>query len=302
MSPYLPPLRQPVRRFGPHTVDLSRGVLVMAIVNRTPDSFFDQGSTFALARAVGAVRAAEEAGAAWVDVGGVPFAPGAVLPWRQEAERVVPVIEETRSRGSDIILSVDTFDARVAEAALDAGADVVNDTTGLSDPELAPLVAERGAHLVLTHSLAAPRTVYPRPRYDDVVREVRDFLAERAELARAAGVEDSRLIVDPGHDLNKNTADSLLVTRGLRRIAELGHPVLAAVSNKDFIGESLGLPKAERGEGSLAAAAFCLHEGARILRMHHPLQAVRAASMFEAIMGWREPVRAVHNMGQVNLP
>lgn len=302
MPLFLPQLTDPVRTIGARTLDFSRQVAVMAVVNRTPDSFFDQGATFALHSAVDAALAAERDGADWVDIGGVPFAPGPPLPWREEAERVVPVIRGLREAGSTVIVSVDTFDARVAAAALEAGADVINDTTGLSDPELAGVVARAEAHLVLTHSLAAPRTVYPRPHYDDVTGEVVAFLSERIERALAAGIPASRLVVDPGHDLNKNTEHSLTISREFARIAALGLPALAAVSNKDFIGESLGLPKAERLPGSLAAASYCLHEGARIIRMHDVVASVGIARMFEAMAGWRAPVYLRHNQGDINVP
>jgi dihydropteroate synthase len=260
---------------GAREIDFSTHVAVMAVVNRTPDSFFDQGRT---------------------------FAPGPPLPWREEAERVVPVVEAIRASGSDIIVSVDTFDARVAAAALDAGADVINDTTCLADPDLAPAVADAGAHLVITHSLAAPRTVYPHPHYDDVVGEVVSRLEHGIQAALDGGIPEERLIVDPGHDLNKNTVDSLRITRDFGRFASLGFPTLAAVSNKDFVGESLDLPKEERLPGSLAAAMYCLHEGARVIRMHNVAQSVQAARMFEAIAGWRAPAYLRHNMGAVNLP
>lgn len=302
MPSFSPPLRHPVRTIGARTIDFSRRVVVMAVVNRTPDSFFDQGRTFTLDRAVDAALTAAAAGAEWVDVGGVPFAPGPELPWRAEAERVIPVVEGIRAAGSDVIVSVDTFDSRVAAAALAAGADVINDTTGLSDPDLAPLVARAGAHLVLTHSLATPRTVYPSPHYDDVTGEVVDFLRSRIELAHAAGVPDERLIVDPGHDLNKNTLHSLQITREFSRIAALGLPALAAVSNKDFIGETLHAEKPDRLAGSLAAASYCLHEGARILRMHDAAASVDVARMFEAVNGWTAPATLRHNMGEVNVP
>lgn len=291
-----PPLAHPVRAIGARTLDFSRQVAVMAVVNRTPDSFFDQGATYALRAAVDAVLAADAGGADWVDIGGVPFAPGPALAWQEEAERVVPVIRGVREAGSTVIISVDTFDARVARAALEAGADVINDTTGLSDPELAPLVASAGAHLVLTHSLAAPRTVYPRPQYSDVTGEVVAFLESRVTQALAAGVSEARLIVDPGHDLNKNTTHSLSITREFARIAALGFPSLAAVSNKDFIGEMLDRPQGERLAGSLAAATFCIAGGARIIRMHDVPEAVQVARMTEGILGLRPPARLRHNL------
>ncbi|MDO5634215.1 MAG: dihydropteroate synthase [Micrococcus sp.] len=299
-------LRHPVHRFSHHEIDFRRRVLVMAVVNRTPDSFYDAGSTFALDAAVHACRNAVAAGAEWVDIGGVPFAPGAELAPNEEAERVAPVVAAVRADPGALgrsIVSVDTFQPVVARAALTAGADVVNDTTGLFYPELAAVSAEAGAHLVITHSLAhhhGPRTVVPRPTYADVVDEVKAFLEATVDRAIEAGVAEDKILVDPGHDLNKNTRDSLLLTRRLDEIAALGFPVLAAVSNKDFVGETLGQPKSRRLAGSLAAATLCASLGARVLRMHQAEPAVSAARLFEAVMGWREPVSTVHNMGALN--
>lgn len=296
---YLPPLRIPVRTIGARRFDFSQRVAVMAVVNRTPDSFFDQGRTFALDAAVAACFDAVAAGADWVDIGGVPFAPGAAIPAAEEADRVVPVIAQLRA-GSDVVISVDTFHAAVARDAIAAGATVINDTTGLSDPELARVVADSEATLVLTHSLAAPRTFYPRPTYDDVAGEIAAFLLERVERANAAGVPEERIIVDPGHDLNKNTLQSLELTRRLREIADLGYPTLAAVSNKDFIGETLDAPRAERRDGSIAAAVVAIVNGARIIRMHDVPGSVAAARMTEAILGLRAPAYLKHNMGEAN--
>ncbi|MFJ8894462.1 dihydropteroate synthase [Leifsonia sp. NPDC102414] len=296
---YLPPLRIPVRTIGARTFDFSRRVAVMAVVNRTPDSFFDQGRTFALGKAVQASFRAVELGADWVDIGGAPFAPGDPIPVEAEADRVVPVVAELRA-GSDVVISVDTFHAEVARRAIAAGATVVNDTTGLSDPDLVSVVADSDATLVITHSLAAPRTFYPRPHYDDIAAEIAAFLLGRVELALAAGIPEERIIVDPGHDLNKNTLQSLELTRRLREIADLGFPTLAAVSNKDFIGETLDAPRAERFEGSLAAAVVSIVNGARIIRMHDVAASVAATRMTEAILGLREPAYLKHNMGDVN--
>ncbi len=296
---YLPPLRIPVRTIGARTFDFSRRVAVMAVVNRTPDSFFDRGRTFALDAAVSACFDAVEAGADWVDIGGAPFAPGAPIPAAEEADRVVPVIAQLRA-GSDVVISVDTFHAEVAREAIAAGATVINDTTGLSDPDLARVVADSAATLVLTHSLATPRTFYPRPVYDDIAGEVAAFLLDRVGRANAAGVPEDRIILDPGHDLNKNTLQSLELTRRLSEIADLGYPTLAAVSNKDFIGETLDAPRAERRDGSIAAAVVAIVNGARIIRMHDVAGSVSAARMTEAILGLREPAYLKHNMGDVN--
>ncbi|WP_062947340.1 dihydropteroate synthase [Brachybacterium sp. sponge] len=278
--------------------DTSRRVLVMGIVNRTQDSFFDEGRTWELEQAVGAgLRAAEE-GADIVDVGGVKFAPGDPLDPAEEAARVVPVIEQLRRElPGEVLLSVDTFHASVARAALEVGADLINDTTGLSDPRMAEEVARAGASLVLTHSVAEPRRPFPRPRYEDVVEEVRDFLAARLEQALEAGIARERIVLDPGPDLNKNTQQTLEVLRDWGEYAALGLPLLAALSRKDFVGESLGLPKEERLAGSLAAAAWTIRLGARILRVHDVRETVRMVRMLEVLAGWREPAGPlVHNV------
>lgn len=298
---HTPPLLHPVHRFGTRTLDFSRQVALMAIVNRTPDSFYDAGATFALDAAVAASLQAAADGADWVDIGGVPFAPGPPLSAREEGDRVVPVIEAVAA-ASDVIISVDTFLPEVAARSIAAGAHVINDTTGLHNPDIAAVVAESGAHLVITHSLARPRTVYPRPSYGDVVAEVAAFLREKVELAISLGVAPEQIIIDPGHDLNKNTLHTLEITRRFNEIAALGFPALAAVSNKDFIGETLNQDKAARLEGSLATAVICLLGGARILRMHNVRAANSAIRMTEATLGWRAPAYLRHNMGNINLP
>lgn len=266
----------------------------MAIVNRTPDSFHDRGSTFALERAIEAVHAAADAGADWIDVGGVPFAPGPEVSAAEEIDRVLPVVEAARER---TVVSVDTFRPEVAREVIKAGAGVVNDTSGLRDPAMADAVAGTDAQLVITHSLAPPRTVWPRPHYDDVTAEVAAFLRDRAATALAHGVRPEQIIIDPGHDLNKNTRHTLEVTRRLDEIAAVGpYPLLAAVSNKDFIGETLDAAQHERLAGTLAAVVFCVLRGARIVRVHDVPATVDAVRMTEAMLGWREPAFTRHNM------
>jgi dihydropteroate synthase len=284
-----------LRRIGSRDFDFSRQVAVMAIVNRTPDSFHDQGATFALDRAVEAALAAVADGADWVDVGGVPFGRGPVVSVEEELDRVVPVVEAIAA-ASDVVISVDTVTARVAEAAIAAGAGVVNDTSGLYDPDMASVVAASDATLVLTHSLTPPRDGPRRPEYADVVAEVVDFLRERVARAVAAGVSVERLVVDPGHDLNKNTRHTLELSRRLDEVVALGLPTLVALSNKDFVGESLGREQHDRLAGSLAAAVFCVTKGARIVRAHDVRATVDAMRMTEAILGWRDPVYEKHNV------
>lgn len=294
---FTPELRHPVRTLGKRRIDFSRRIAVMAIVNRTPDSFYDQGATFALDRAVEAALLAAEQGADWVDIGGAKFAPGPEITTAEELDRVLPVVQAVAA-ASDVVISVDTFRAEVAAACLAAGAHVVNDTTALSDPEMAAAVADSptGGSLVLTHSLAEPRKPYPSPRYDDVVSSVRAFLEQRIARAIAAGIGEERLFIDPGHDLNKNTLHSLELTRRMDEITAIGLPTLAAVSNKDFIGESLGAPKSERRDGSIVAATVCAMLGARVVRMHDVPASVSAMRMLETVLGFREPLQAVHNV------
>ncbi|WP_156134978.1 dihydropteroate synthase [Arthrobacter sp. L77] len=298
---YRPGFRHPVYTFGTRTLDFDRQVALMAVINRTPDSFYDGGATFALQAAVDASLRAVEDGADWVDIGGAPFSPGDAIPASEEIDRIVPVISAVRA-ASDVIISADTFLPEVARQALAAGATVVNDTTGLRDPDMAAVVAEAGAHLVITHSLAAPRTVYPRPTYGDVVGEVADFLLRKVDDAVRLGIPEDRILLDPGHDLNKNTLHSLEITRRFPEIAGLGFPTLAAVSNKDFIGETLDRPKSERVEGSLAAAVICILGGARVVRMHNVAASRAAIDLTEAVLGWRQPAYLRHNMGEVNEP
>ncbi len=292
----MPTIAAPRRPIGRQVFDFDRQIVVMAIVNRTPDSFFDGGRTYGLESAVAAALAAAEAGAGWVDIGGVPFSPDTPdVAVADEIQRVVPVVEAVTAV-SDVVVSVDTWRSDVAAACLAAGASVVNDTSGLRDPELAAVVAASEATLVITHSRAEPHVHLRAPRYDDVVTEVRAFLAERIENAVGLGVPESRIVIDPGHDLNKNTLHSLDLTRRFAEIAALGLPTLAAVSNKDFVGEATGLAKPDRLAPSIAAATVCALAGARILRMHDVTASVAAATMIECILGFREPAYLAHNL------
>ncbi|MBP1324849.1 dihydropteroate synthase [Leucobacter exalbidus] len=282
------------RVIGRRSFDFDRQVAVMAVINRTPDSFYDQGATFALDRAVAAALTADAEGADWIDVGGVPFGRGPWVSPQEEIDRVVPFVTEVSAK-SDVVISVDTNRAEVAQAAIAAGAAVINDTSGLGDPEMAGVIAASSASVVLTHSVGPWREEKPAAHFTDVVHEVQEYLAERVERACAAGIPRDRLILDPGHDLDKNTLHTLELTRRYAELQQLGLPLLAAVSNKDFIGESIDRPKQERLHGSLAAMVVCIMNGARIVRMHNVAESVDAVRMTEAILGWRDPVRLEHN-------
>lgn len=293
----LPALTMPQRRIGRRSFDFDHQVVVMAVVNRTPDSFYDQGRTFALDRAVDTALRAAELGADWIDIGGVPFSPDTpAVGAGEELDRVLPVVEGVTER-SDVVISVDTTSALVARRCVEAGAGVVNDTSGLHDPAMVEVVADTGATVVITHSLAAPHAHWPRPRYVDIAGEVAEHLAVRVERALAAGIAPEQIVVDPGHDLNKTTRQTLELTRRLGELSTvLPYPLLAAVSRKDFIGETLGRQKDDRLAGGIAAATWCMMAGARIIRMHDVAEARDATTMFAATMGWQDPGYERHNL------
>jgi dihydropteroate synthase len=293
---FYPDFISPQRVIGRRIFDFSRQVAIMAIVNRTPDSFHDRGRTFSLPKAIEAVEGAVADGADWIDIGAVPFSPDVPeVPEHEELERLLPVIEAARER-TDAVISAETYRTEVARQALAAGADVINNTTGLHDPALADVVAAAEAHLIITHSLAAPRANWPRPQYEDIATEVAALLRDRAELAISRGVPASRIIIDPGHDLNKNTFQSIELTRRLTEITEIGYPVLVAVSNKDFIGEAIDRPQDDRAAGTIATLSVCILQGARIVRVHNVRDAVAAVRMVEAVLGWRPPAAPRHNL------
>lgn len=284
-------------RLGSRRFDFSSELAVMAIVNRTPDSFFDGGTTYELGAAVDHAAVQLRGGADIVDVGGVKAGPGDAVGSDEELERIMPFVHAFRARFS-APLSVDTYRSEVAAAALDAGADLVNDSSGLTDPAIADVVAAHpGAGLVVTHH-GGPRRSRPfRPDYDpDVVTAATRRCAELAREAVRRGVPPEQIIVDPGHDLLKTTAQSLEVTRRIGELGALGFPVLVAMSNKDFIGETLGLELDERADASLAAAVFAVLRGARIVRVHDAVGTVRGLRMIEVLLGWRTPERSLRGL------
>jgi dihydropteroate synthase len=246
-------------------LDLSAPVL-MGIVNATPDSFSDrQGPKDPDELAERGLRLVDE-GAAIVDVGGESGRTDTeAVPVEVEIERVVPVVERLAAAGA--LVSVDTWRGPVARAVVEAGAAMINDVSGLSDEIVAEACAGSGAALVITHTQAPPKTK-AFPRYDDVVASVRDFLAERMAAARAAGVGEERIVLDPGIDIAKSPAESVEIIRRLPELARLGRPLLLAVSRKDFVGALTDRPPAARDAGTLAAVGAAVDNGARIVRVH----------------------------------
>lgn len=252
---------------GDTTFDLTDRALVMGILNRTPDSFYDKGATYALDDLVRRAESLVADGADLLDVGGVKAGPGPAVEEPEELDRVIPAIEALRAR-FDIPLSVDTWRASVAKEAYSVGAVVGNDISGFADPEYLSVAAAAGATVVATHIRLGPRIPDPEPVYDDVVGAVRAFLVERATRARAAGLPADRIILDAGLDLGKTAEQSLTLLRASDQLAALGYPLLLSASNKTFLGVVLGLEIGERGDASLAATSLGAALGCRIMRVH----------------------------------
>lgn len=271
--------------------------LVMAIVNRTPDSFFDKGKTFGLEAALDRVDEVIAQGAHIVDIGGVKAAPGEEVTAEEESRRVVELVERARDRHPSVVLSVDTYRASVARLALAAGADLVNDAWEAPEPETFATAAEFGAGVVCTHAgHLPPRTRPHRVAYRDVVTDVVETLTALADRAVSEGVSRDSVLIDPGHDFGKNTRHSLQITARTAELVATGWPVLMALSRKDFVGEVLDLLPDERLEGTLAATAVCAWQGARVFRTHDVPSTVRVLRMVDAIRGLTPPVVNVRGL------
>jgi dihydropteroate synthase len=272
-------------------------LLVMAIVNRTPDSFYDRGATFRDDAAMAAVDRAVAEGADLVDIGGVKAGPGDEVSATEETGRTVGFIAAVRERHPEIVLSVDTWRAEVAREAVAAGADLVNDTWAGTDPRLAEVAAETGAGLVCAHAGGLrPRSRPHRVAYDDVVADIVATVTGLAERAVSLGVRRDGILIDPAHDFGKNTRHSLEVSRRLGELTATGWPVLVALSNKDFIGETLDLPTTERLEGTLAATAVSAWLGARVFRAHQVAATRRVLDMVAAIRGTAQPAISLRGL------
>jgi dihydropteroate synthase len=266
--------------------DLGPRTWLMGVVNVTPDSFSDGGLYLETDKAVARGLELAFEGADIIDVGGESTRPGSrPTPEDEEMERVVPVVRALRKK-TEALLSVDTTKAAVARAALDAGADIVNDTSALrADPAMTALVARSGAGLILMHMQGTPLTMQEAPRYDDLIGEIGAFLAERMRAAVAAGIPAERLIVDPGIGFGKTYEHNLELLRRQEVFQALGRPVLVGVSRKAFLGVILDLPPTRRLEGTIAAAVLAVERGAHILRVHDVGPVARAVRTAEAILG-----------------
>jgi len=270
-------------RLGDRVYDVADRTLVMGILNRTPDSFFDGGETFSLDALLRRAELLVADGADVLDIGGVKAGPGPVVSEAEELDRVVPAIETVRAR-FDAPLSVDTWRSGVLRAACAAGAVLGNDISGFADPEYLQSAATFGASVVATHIRLAPRVPDPEPRYDDLLGEVRAFLAARAGAAEAAGLAREQIALDAGLDLGKTPAQSALLLRESEALASLGYTLLLSASNKRFLGDLLGLAIDARRDASLAAAAYGVMNGCRIVRVHDVAGSVRVCRMIEAVL------------------
>jgi dihydropteroate synthase len=284
-------LRLGERSFGP------RQQLVMAIVNRTPDSFYDRGATWDEAIAMERVHAVVAEGADIVDIGGVPAAPGAEVTITEEIRRTVPFVAAVRAAYPSLVISADTWRHQAAAEMCAAGADLINDTWGGWDQRLPDVAAEHGAGLVCTHAGGlTPRNRPHRTEYGDVVADVLERTLALAERAVTRGVDPARVLIDPAHDFGKNTWHSLEITRRLGEMTATGWPVLLSASRKDFVGETLGAPVEDRLAGTLAVTAVGAWLGARIFRAHDVRATRQALDMVAAIRGDLPPARGVRGL------
>jgi len=269
----------------------------MAIVNRTPDSFYRPGLTWDEGAALERVHQVVAEGADMLDVGGVPAKPGAEVTALEEMRRVVPFIAAVRAAYPDLVISADTWRHKVGRAACEAGADLLNDTWGGWDPELTEVAAEFGAGLVCSHAGGLPPRTRPfRVSYPDVVADVLDRVLGLADRAVRMGVDPAGIIIDPAHDFGKNSWHSLEITRRLGELTATGWPVLMSASRKDFVGETLGTGVDDRLSGTLAVTAVGAWLGARIFRAHDVAQTRQALDMVAAIRGDLVPARMVRGL------
>lgn len=268
---------------------LQTRTLVMGVLNVTPDSFYDGGQHFTSETAIQHARQLISEGADILDIGGESTRPGSepISP-EEELSRVIPVIEAIASE-SDIAISIDTFKASVAHEALRSGAHIVNDISGMRfDPQMPGVAAEAGAGVVLMHIQGTPQTMQQNPHYENVVLEVKEYLAQCAKLARQAGIHEHAIWLDPGIGFGKTVEHNLQLLRRLGELRSLGYPLLVGTSRKSFIGKILGdLPPEERLEGTLATLALAVREGANVVRVHDVRAAVRAVRIADAIV--KEP-------------
>ncbi len=255
----------------------------MGILNRTPDSFYDRGETFALDRLLGRAEQLVRDGADVLDVGGVKAGPGPEVGESEELDRVIPAIEALHTRVA-VPISVDTWRASVLAAACEAGAVVGNDISGFADPDYLAVAAKADASVIATHIRLRPRVPDPEPVYDDLVADVNEFLLARARAAEQAGLAREQIAIDAGLDLGKTPAMSAVLLRESETFAASGYTLLLSASNKRFLGELMDLAVDERRDASLACVAYGVARGCRIVRVHDVAGSVQVCRVVEALL------------------
>ncbi|HPG40901.1 MAG TPA: dihydropteroate synthase [bacterium] len=265
-------------------LDVSRRTVIMGILNVTPDSFSDGGSFFHSEEAVAQALQMQQDGADIIDIGGESTRPGsAPVTLDEELDRVIPIIEKLAPE-LQIPISIDTYKAGVARQALQAGAKIVNDISGLRfDPQMASTIANFNAGVVIMHIKGAPRDMQKNPYYNDVIAEISEYLTASADLAIHEGIKKAQIVIDPGIGFGKRLEDNLEIIRNLAKFKILGYPLLVGPSRKSFIGAILDLPVEQRLEGTIAASAACILNGANILRVHDVLEIKRAATLIDKL-------------------
>jgi dihydropteroate synthase len=274
-------------RLGDTVHDLATRTLVMGILNRTPDSFYDRGATFSLDDLLRRAELLTDHGADILDVGGVKAGPGPEVSEAEELDRVIPTVEALRARLGAAV-SVDTWRTRVLDEACKAGAVVGNDISGFADPTYLTTAARHAVSVVATHIRLQPRVPDPDPHYDGVLHDVTAFLVDRAARAEAAGLAPEQIAIDAGLDLGKTPAMSAVLLRESGALASLGYPLLLSASNKRFLGELLALDIDDRRDASLAAMAYGVMHGCRIVRVHDVAGSVKVCRMIEALLTARD--------------
>jgi dihydropteroate synthase len=275
-----------------NTHTLGQKTWFMGVINVTPDSFSDSGAYFDKDKAVAQGLELEKQGADILDIGGESTHPGSdPISVKEELKRIIPVIKELRKR-TKVLISVDTTKAKVAEAALAEGADIINDISAFRFDDRMPLLAsETGAPVILMHMKGVPKSMQNNPYYEDLYEEIRCFLAERIDRATAYGIKREKIIIDPGIGFGKSLEHNLAIINNLQFLEGLGRPILVGISRKSFIGKILNLPPQERAEGTIASAILSILKGAHILRVHDVEQVKRAITVAEAITNQAFQVR-----------
>lgn len=271
---------------------------IMGILNVTPDSFSDGGLYLDKNKAVKRGLELAEEGADIIDIGGESTRPGSnSISTEEELKRIIPVLSDLREK-TDTLISVDTTKSEVARAALDHGADIINDISALRfDPQMPPLAVNRDVPVVLMHMKGTPKTMQANPSYEDLLAEVKSFFKERLETAKTLGIKREKIIIDPGIGFGKGHNDNLLLIKNLRALEEFERPIMIGISRKSFIGKILNLPVLERIDGTIASAVISIIHGAHILRVHDVAPIKRAVLVAEAILEEnRNPDSSINNM------